>query len=303
MLNHTPNSAYVQEVQDSFVHRFSKRLKKISKIVWNSNEFQASDFLPIANGPKTVNMLKMLKNKPLVGYDPENETLLHREIEFHFLKGSNEHIAAAPVVCVGSTVFDREIISYDPQNSPLIDEKHEALISYLKEQDPSLSTQQVLKKITTFINEKIFDPISAAPFKTDAFLDQWIDFYSQDDNVFAYALNGEKVPVIPIDDFVQARTGVCRHRSFVAAILLDKLVKDDEGFLPTGKVYYVRDQLSAGGHAWNLFLTDCRTAAWHVDSLWGVVKDLRVPEDVLFLQIMYGKEIIRYEISRFLKRG
>ena len=104
--------------------------------------------------------------------------------------------------------------------------------------------------------------------------------------------------MLPIDAFIAAKTGTCRHYAFVTAYFLDRLQK--EGVLPEGTSYYVRDIVPGGGHAWNLYILKDESEAWHIDTLWGVNKNLKNKEDLKFLYKFYGIKAINHERKRFL---
>jgi len=300
---------------ESRTHYISKIFEKL-KTLWTfkpvekKETFVAHDFLKsvnnsqIAPGQKTLIMLESLKDGSLICYNPKKETLCHKGISFHVLKGANENISLAPVVCISSNPEAREIVSLDPKNSPILQSKYKELIIKLQieaesKESKKLSAQESLQFISNFVRNEVFDPCSES--KVFKFIENW---KKNNPSCFTPLKNGMHVPVIDIEILLEAKTGVCRHLTLVTACFLDQMRRNDalENLLPRGKSYYVRSLLARGGHAWNFFVTESPSKGFHVDSLWGVVKDCSKAEDLQFLYHAYGKSQIDGELDRFLKK-
>jgi hypothetical protein len=212
----------------------------------------------ILAGPKTEIMLDSLNLGVLSGY--EQRILHHQEANYRVLEGSIDSFTTFPLACIGSDPLGREIILFDPHNSPLLEQKYDEFVAH-----------------RDFSWEALFH------FMHDIF--ERTDLEKQSG-------------MVPLDAFVAAKVGVCRHVAFAAAYFLDRLAK--EGYLPQGKSYYVRDLVKGGvGHAWNLFVLENGTAAWHLDFSWGVIKNILDKEEFNLLRLIYGTEPIRREKKRF----
>jgi len=256
----------------------------------------------IPDGIKTVPMLEELKKGDLLSYDPQTEHLMHQGISYHVLKGSNVNISQEPIACLGSSPLGREIITLDPNNSPLLNLHYQTLVARLKQQ--SLIPEQVLEQTSLYIREELFSPSFCSEKLVDRFIQRWQSSEERTLNDFTVTRDEMLVPVIPIEAFIQARAGICRHFSLVTAYILDRLAKEEPSLLPKGRVHYVRDIVSHGsiygGHAWNLYIPEGEQEAWHVDALWGIVKNCKEKDDLLFLSLAYGEDTIQREITRFM---
>jgi hypothetical protein len=254
----------------------------------------------IPNGIKTQPMLEELDEGALVNYNPSDETLSHQGISFQVQKGSTADFSQKKIVCIGSSPLGREIISLDPENSPLLEEKYQKLLTYLHSEEPLAST---LDTIANYIREEVFSPPVSTEKKLEQFIQRWQRSSERTLEDFTVSKEESLIPVIPLDDFIQARSGVCRHQALVSAYFLDRLQQETD-LLPKGKVYHVRDVVAVGsqegGHAWNLYVPDDGSQVWHFDALWHVVKDCKDPDDLQFLYASYGKKAIAREMRRFL---
>lgn len=246
------------------------------------------------SGPKTVFMVAQLGKGSLLNYDPKRQTLLHQNTSYYILKGSTRNISKKPIVYISSFPTVREIISLNPLHSPVLKNLYHRLFFLLKEKTP---LQKALEITTSFIKEEVFSSKQSLE-QLDAFIEEWKQTHPRTD--FTPTKEGEDLAVIPLDDFLRARMGVCRHFALAAAYLLDRL-------LPSGHVHVVRDIIDTpllyGGHAWNIFVSEDGLDAWHIDTYWDIIKDLNSPQDRTFLYQAYGKEAIDREIQRFAPTG
>jgi hypothetical protein len=260
----------------------------------------------ISDGSKTVPMIRFLEAGALVHYDPIKQTLKHNDLEFHILKGSQENISQVPIVSIGENPLIREIICLDPQNAPTLEGRYQELLSLLENESLAskperLSQKKVLEIISDFVSKKLFNVAGCYGWKLDDFIKQWIIDHSHESSAFTSAKDGQKIPVIPLDDFAAKGIGMCRQTSFATAFYLHRILSspDLQNLLPPGKVYHVRDHVLKGGHSWNLYIPDDRSFCWHIDPFWEVIADLNDPDEKKVLYIGYGETCIEREIKRF----
>lgn len=245
--------------------------------------------LDLDKASKTSPMMQELNADLFPDYDKEKELFLHDGISFHVLKGSNSSHSLEPTACMGAAPASREIILLDPHNSPLLNEKFEELLVLLQ---GSSSTEQTLQILCNFIRTKVFTPSLSTAHHLELFI-------KEHSSPTTLTKNGEPVPVIVLDEFIKAGIGVCRHQALVSAYFLDKLLNAIPPLLPPGKVHYIRDIITQGGHAWNFYVPQNSLERWHVDPLWNIVKNSSCPQERELLNTSYGKRAIDREILRF----
>ncbi len=228
--------------------------------------------------PKTEAMFEILDKGALVHY--RDQSLYHNNISYKVLTGRIQDVSTTPVVSIGSAPLSREIIALDPNNSPLLQQKYAEL--------PGVTFEE----ISDFIRLNIFHA-GCTERKINAFVLKWLDFSTLDN--FALTEDNSYLPVIPLDAFIEAGIGACRHASLVAFYFLDRLIK--EGRIPPGKVHYVRDVIKFGGHAWILYLPQDSDDVWHIDPQLAIIKNCRT--DIEELYEFYGQTSIDRQMKRF----
>ncbi|HSW87468.1 MAG TPA: hypothetical protein VLG49_08235 [Rhabdochlamydiaceae bacterium] len=258
----------------------------------------------IADGAKTVPMRHYLNKGALLSYDPIGKKLQHDGIDFHLLTGSTDAISRIPIASIGEHPEGREIICLDPYNAPKLMSKYQELLSLLKDQ-ACTSFRETLTVIADFIKYRVFESDKCHQLNLERFINQWMIAHSDRPQAFTYAKDGRKIPVIPLDAFVEEGIGMCRHVSLATAFFLDNILKDPDlkHILPSGTVYHVRDQLFEGGHSWNIYISEDRSQFWHIDSFWELIANLNLIDEKESLYLEYGKSCIKTEIRRFFKDG
>lgn len=162
----------------------------------------------------------------------------------------------------------REVITVDPDNSPLLQQA----CTKLKEQLEG----DILLKTLLFVQENLFDDTRC----TNENLSHLIQNFG----------GGQLEPDIPLEVFLEEKTGVCRHIALTTTYLINDLIR--EGLL-SGNVYLIREQTPFGRHAWTLFLTD--NAAWHLDPYWGLLEDGKTRAGFSHLCKKYGKKTMEQQ--------
>ncbi len=225
-------------------------------------------------------MFQELDRGALIHY--RDRVLTHKNTEFRVLTGFTEYFTTQPLISIGSSPLTREIISLDPENSPLLQQKYD--------QFSGASFEELIDYIRTRIffiktNERLMD----------AFIFEWIERHTPED--FTLTSDNRYLPVIPLNDFIRSGVGVCRHSALTAAYFIDRLIQD--GRLPPGRVRYVRDTIKFGGHAWVLYFPEDSNDIWHIDPHLSVVVNCRTDAESLYP--FYGQEAIDRQLDRFKK--
>ncbi len=256
-----------------------------------------------ANGPLTRSMLQALDAGALIYYDSETGLFFHRGKSFHVLTDANGYLSRMPIVSIGTVPFSRELITLDPDSSPFLEEKYREFLDQLH--DLPLDHEVIFWATLSFVKEEVFAYNARSTSELDHFLKKWVSDHQQlGREHFTLTWENAHFPVIPLDDFIQAKRGVCRHLALAVAYFLDKLQNEEElrHLIPAGRTYVVRDFISqrsaSGYHAWNLFVSEDGKEAWHIDATWGVLKNVYTESLPLFR--LYGKGVIEREKNRFL---
>lgn len=173
------------------------------------------------------------------------------------LDGSITDFTSTPMVSIGAGAGNREIIYFDPKSKYLADQYQAALKTMLthkaSEKGGKLTDKEILDATMLFIKD-IFTSNDEDAVKR--FCEGWTG-------------RSEKgVPIIPLDEFLKNRLGVCRHHALLASFLLDSLIKDK--ILSPGKIHHQRSDVFGGAHVWVIYEPDDmhRQDAYLVDSLW-----------------------------------
>jgi len=242
--------------------------------------------------PKTLLMQSELDAGVLHRYVKEEHLFYHHQVAYRAVTRSLENLSSHPTVSIGSSPAGRELIILDPKNSPLLNEAYRHILTQLST-CPSLSLKEKLSWIAAFVREKVFDPQRSTEENLERFVQKWEDTHPL--SAFTPTLHGGLVPVIPIDDFIAAKVGICRHLALVTTYVVDRLIQETPYF-PLGKVFSMRDVIHTsfeeGGHAWTLYVSP--EESWHIDSLWGILLPLEEKENLYFY---YGQEAIERELQ------
>lgn len=118
------------------------------------------------------------------------------------------------------------------------------------------------------------------------------------------------IPFIPIDDFIKAKVGVCRHLTLVNLYFLDRLSKDKDSPLYGGKAVQVRDNLQnekgepSGAHTWGAFVAK-DGQIWHIDPRnmdfpLNLSDPIMAPIALEFLKKSLGAKAVENELKRLV---
>lgn len=211
-----------------------------------------------------------------------------------------------PLVSMGSSPT-REIIQFDPQKSPRIN-RHLAQIKLeldKKRMGRELSTKEALVYIKDYIRKHIFPPGQDNVDRVDAMCKQKLNEAGAvhvEYRESPFRRSSTKIPVIPLEEFVEKGVGVCRHHGLLTCYLMDQLTKGNNPIL-NGTVQHMRDNIEDGAHVWTVFIPkrkDVHTSRemWHLDTLWNVLGDYQKPEVREVLKKLYSDNAIDNQIKR-----
>lgn len=259
--------------------------------------FLLTILLALALGNKSLDMLSELEKGGLSEYDPQKELFFHDYKAFHVLTGKLENLSTKPVIYVGSYPLGREIIYFDPDDSPLLENYFASFISLIPENSTTL---EILSLLTDYIRNRVFCMEKCNEMQVNDFIYDWAQEKSRIVSDFATTNKQFSIPLISIEEFIQNKMGVCRHQAFVSVYFLDRLITSQ---ILLGKAYLIRDLISSRyrkeGHAWSLFL-DEQGNIWHIDPFWNVIRDLMDPVQFKTLCNLYGTGPIERELKRCL---
>jgi len=169
--------------------------------------------------------------------------------------------------------YEREIITFDPENSPIFEKIYDEL---RKKLSFAQSEEEILLNTIDFVQWVVFD----------------LTLCTNPQVVKMIAEDGRKE--IPLDAFLERKQGVCRHIALCVTLLLHRLIEEE---VLHGTVYLIRENLSWGRHAWTLFLSEER--AWHLDAYQGVLEDGKSRAGFSRLCQKYGKDVMQRQSTRW----
>lgn len=180
----------------------------------------------------------------------------------------DEKIPAGPFCYSGAT--KREVIVVDPEHSPLLKKACEDLQNAI--------TGDAILQTYTFVGDHLFDINSQTGEKVHQLIRNF----------------GDENCEIPLDAFLEEKSGVCRHIALTTTFLLQTLI--DQNILE-GEVFLIRDMTPFGRHAWTLLLT--KDAAWHLDPFWEILEDGKTGAGFSHLCKKYGERTMQRQKARW----
>lgn len=151
------------------------------------------------------------------------------------------------IVSIGGNLMpNREILTLDPHSNTL-----QSLYQRLKRIVENIS-MPLLKVLTRLLTNQ-FTRGQETENNINCLLATWINEHSDDKSSVISLSDGRKIPVVPLDFFLQHSLGFCRHYSLLGAYLLYRLIEDK---LLSGEVYLHRDPAAPKNpHMWVVFKT------------------------------------------------
>ena len=196
---------------------------------------------------RTIAMKDRLKDLP--EYDDKNGILGVSGKHYRVVSSDIHQFVDldVPLVSCGSS-SSREMILFDPANSPTLQKHYQAFASLLsksiKLSGKQLSPEDLISLTDYFISHEVF---TCAGGNLEADVNAIVEEMARDDAV--PKVNSQ--PCISIEEFLKRKSGVCRHHSLVAAYLMDRFIRhhpQDCAF--EGRLQIMRDNVIGGAHAW-----------------------------------------------------
>jgi len=239
-------------------------------------------------------------------FNPERTTFTHSGSLYRVLSAETcktTDFTDARVVSMGASgVSDsREAILFDSslEKSPLLKKAYQDFVRDRLD-GKALNPKQASKAIAGYIHEVMFNGTTEGQFQ--AFYDQWRSTHLNPDDYISEvgaSADASKCPIIPIDEFIRNKRGVCRHQALVACYFISKLMKDrPDLFPPSGRVHHVRDNLLwRGAHVWAWYLHPDGHTIYHIDPMWDYseVFDRNSKEGRL---VVYEPAVIQRQLDR-----
>lgn len=251
-----------------------------------------------AQGPRTLGMYSYLHG--FKAFNSTTKQLTFQGKTYTPVTGGTTNISQKRLISCGSST-SREAIVLDPENSPILNGHFDKLLQQIqaRQRYSVLNEEQIIDEVIRYVRQDIF------PSCTDNHLENKVTQFVQDKwgsfHTLYYQQNERQgyIPAIPIDEFIKADIGVCRHHGLVTGYLLDRLTREPaQRPILQGVPQIIRDNIEGGAHVWTTFMS-AKGNKWHIDTLWPVKKEFSQPEDVQRLQNKgYGIVAIRNQIQR-----
>lgn len=254
-----------------------------------------------AIGPRTLGMLSYLSG--FTAYNPKTKQITIQGKAYTPVTGGTTQLSQKRLISCGSST-SREAVILDPENSPLLNAHFDKLFQKIqsKQQSSPLTEEQIIDEVIQYVRHDIF------PSCTNRHLEQEVSRFIQDKwgsfpALYYKQIGGFKrqgyIPAIPIDEFIKANIGVCRHHGLVTGYLLDRLTRTpNQRPILQGVPQIIRDNIEHGAHVWTTFMS-AQGEKWHIDTLWPVKKEFSQPQGIQHLQNEgYGVVAIQNQIKR-----
>lgn len=190
----------------------------------------------------------------------------------------------------------REILLLDPNSEKLI-ELYSQLRMYLRKNFID-SEESILQAVVIFIRQRLHTPEKkSVANKINEFLHAWLDTHQDNPNKIITTTDRIKIPIVPIEEFIENKWCFCRHYSLLTAFLLSKLIKDN---VLNGEVFHQRSDLKMGPHSWVIVRTSAnhKQQIYFVDTTsWEKIYELNTHR--LLLIRAYGKEIVDDMVEKY----
>ncbi len=192
-------------------------------------------------------------------YDTAQQVLTIDEKEYQIITSAFTDFVDhnKPLASVGSSQL-REVIILDQQQSPLLMQKYgayrSAIFKFCKQaQGSKVDATNFIELTNRFMQEHVFNATDNVSYKIDLLLARC----KVDPSIPKIEMHDQLtlIPCIPIDVFIAARHGLCRHHSMVAAYLMDRFIRHHPKCCDfIGKVQIMRDNVGevwgVGAHSW-----------------------------------------------------
>lgn len=193
----------------------------------------------------------------------------------------------------------REILLLNPNSEKLI-ALYSQLRKYLRKHFIE-SEESMLEAVVIFIRQLLHTPEKKnIPDKINEFLHVWLEKYQDDFSKITTTTDDIKIPIVPIEEFIENKFCFCRHYSLLTAFLLSKLTEDN---LLNGEVFHQRSDLKIGPHSWVIVRTEVnhQQLIYIVDTTsWEKIYELKTHR--LLLIRVYGKEVVDAMVEKYANK-
>lgn len=168
---------------------------------------------------------------------------------------------------------NREVLLYDPVNMPLLSSHYERF----QQGSAASSIEGWLYDLMTYVRRDVFDLSRCSES--------------------AILQIADKHSVVPLDTFIGAGIGVCRHFSLTTGYFIERFLEENQ---LEGSHYWVRGQTPGRGrHAWNLLAIG--PDIWLIDLFWGQIGRLNSSKERVRLAALYGNQNLLFPPSTELQ--
>ncbi|MCS5711508.1 hypothetical protein [Candidatus Berkiella aquae] len=170
-------------------------------------------------------------------------------------------------------------------------------IIQLREQVINETVGKPVKEVLTIVNN-IVDELTAIAGKS-----RHAREHELDDELSLFLLTKPIPRDITIDELIEKKLLVCRHKALLSAYLIGDLIK--MGILPKGKAIHYRCDLNSGSarspriHTWSLYLQSGHS--WICDPRWQLVLDLNNGSELKTAAYQYGFSTIEKMLETLLQ--
>lgn len=279
---------YPQEDKRATLSVAEQAMLQISQNLPSENSHKKKRKTVNDTSPRTTLMKKRLLASDK--YDNSTELLEIGGKKHQVVTAGFHHFADHTHPLVSCGAVGRELITLDPAQSSLLQSyrdrfKQQAQI-YLKLHE---QTKFTAHELSIFIVQFITMVLPQTDFESV------IATYTGE----ASTLKIDSDPCIPLDAFLAAGKGVCRHHAFLTAYLLDAFIKQNPTLCNfSGVLQLMRDRTKDGdGHAWVTLISNTGQKI-SIDTLHHLVGDLNSPHFVQTLIELWGEAAVSNQISK-----
>lgn len=244
-------------------------------------------------------MKSNLGNFPV--YDRMTNTLNINDLYYTAVSSQTKNFFTSFTASCGATTA-REILTLNPKSSVVLNEHFNRILELITNHEillkAHLSEDVILQTVVEYVRGKIFPTHSQLTLIQQ--VAAFIEAKKTDASIIQIDVNGERVPCIPVDEFISSGLGVCRHHAMVTAYILDGLTKyrssiSNKPFL-FGVVQVIRDGVPGGAHAWVTYVNSQRRM--HIDTLWNLITEFSTSEGQKTLGQVYGVDTIERQLKK-----
>ena len=216
------------------------------------------------------------------------------DVSYCPVSGSTQDFSIHPVASAGSSP-NREILLLDPKSTPLLDEHYKKFRQKLKK---GMTTHDILFALGDYVRRDIF-PCNAVKEVMKMIEDAKLTHLTTTHRDHPE----QKIPIVPLNKFIERRLGVCRHHALALAYMIDRLLNETNPLIQ-GTVQHIRGNIPEGAHVWITFipmrLPDAPPQKYHLDTSCNevVLINYALEQNQKALSKAYGSEMFADQLTR-----